>query len=83
MLTQAGVGDALARWAKEHSSINLIVLAYIVSLIFRIAQGSATVAMQTTSADDRAGLSPGAVLPYHPLYLSLDRLRRVRSAVHG
>jgi GntP family gluconate:H+ symporter len=50
VLANAGVADALKRWAAEHSSVNLIFLAYAVSLVFRVAQGSATVAMQTTSA---------------------------------
>jgi gluconate:H+ symporter, GntP family len=68
MLTQAGVGDALGAWAKEHSSINLIFLAYVVALIFRIAQGSATVAMQTTSAM-MAGMLATTALPYHPIYV--------------
>lgn len=68
MLAQAGVGNALGEWAREHASINLIVLSYIVAAIFRIAQGSATVSMQTTSAMV-AGLMIG--LPYHPIYVFL------------
>lgn len=68
MLSQAGVGDALGAWAREHSNVNLIVLAYLVAVVFRIAQGSATVSMQTTSAM-LAGLA--TTLPYHPLYVFL------------
>jgi gluconate:H+ symporter, GntP family len=68
MLAQAGVGDALGEWARQHSGINLILLAYAVALVFRIAQGSATVSMQTTSAM-LAGLATS--LPYHPIYVFL------------
>jgi len=68
MLGQAGVGDALGAWAREHTGINLILLAYAVALVFRIAQGSATVSMQTTSAMV-ASLMAG--LPYHPIYVFL------------
>lgn len=68
MLAQAGVGTALGAWAKEHSGINLVLLSYVVALVFRIAQGSATVSMQTTSAMV-AGLMVG--LPYHPIYVLL------------
>lgn len=68
MLAQAGVGTALGDWAKAHSGVNLILLSYGVALIFRIAQGSATVSMQTTSAM-LAGLATS--LPYHPIYVFL------------
>ena len=68
MLTQVGVGTALGTWARAHGGINLIVLAWMVALVFRIAQGSATVSMQTTSAI-MAGLMTG--LPYHPIYVFL------------
>jgi GntP family gluconate:H+ symporter len=68
MLGQAGVGTALAAWAGNHSGVDLILLSYGVAIVFRIAQGSATVAMQTTSAMV-AGLA--ATLPYHPIYVFL------------
>ncbi|CAN5905644.1 SLC13 family permease [soil metagenome] len=68
MLAQAGVGTALGAWAKEHSSINLIVLSYAVAVVFRVAQGSATVSMQTTSA---MLASLAVALPYHPIYVFL------------
>jgi gluconate:H+ symporter, GntP family len=68
MLTQAGVGNALAGWAKSTQGINLVLLGYLVSVVFRVAQGSATVAMQTTSAMFIA-LLPS--LGCHPLYLFL------------
>jgi gluconate:H+ symporter, GntP family len=68
MLTQAGVGDALAVWAKGQQGINLVMLGYLVAVVIRIAQGSATVAMQTTSAMFVA-LVPA--LTCHPIYLFL------------
>jgi GntP family gluconate:H+ symporter len=45
-----------------------VLLGFLVSVVFRISQGSATVAMQTTSAMFIA-LLPN--LPCHPLYLFL------------
>lgn len=68
MLTQVGVGDSLATWAKSQQSVNLVLLGFLVSMVFRVSQGSATVAMQTTSAMFIA-LLPN--LPCHPLYLFL------------
>ena len=54
MLRTAGVGDAVKAVASEAATrglpINLILLSFVVSAVIRIAQGSATVAMLTTSA---------------------------------
>lgn len=49
MLRNAGVGDAVKAAAAGYS-INLVLLSYVVALVIRIAQGSATVAMLTASA---------------------------------
>lgn len=68
MLSQAGVGRALGAWVESQGNVNLILLSFGVAVVFRIAQGSATVAMQTTSAMV-AGLASS--LPYHPIYLFL------------
>ena len=51
-----------------NQGIDIILLGYVVAVVFRIAQGSATVAMQTASAVC-AGLLPS--LTCHPLYLFL------------
>lgn len=67
-LRGAGVGDSLRDWAMQHKEINLIWLGWLCALIFRIAQGSATVSMQTVSAM-MAGLVPA--LNCHPIYLFL------------
>lgn len=67
-LRGAGVADSLGVWAQQHSSINLIWLSWLCALIFRIAQGSATVSMQTTSAMVASLMT---ALPYHPIYIFL------------
>ncbi len=49
MLRGAGVGEAI-RAATAGTGINLLFLGWLVAVILRVAQGSATVAMLTTSA---------------------------------
>lgn len=74
MLRNAGMADAIKAVALEYK-INLLLLGYVVAVIIRVAQGSATVAMLTTSAMlypltiDAAGVSS---LPVHPMYLFLS-----------
>jgi GntP family gluconate:H+ symporter len=48
----------------------MILLAYVISLVMRVAQGSSTVAMITASAIMYPLL--GADLPYHPIYIYLS-----------
>jgi GntP family gluconate:H+ symporter len=67
MLTQSGVGGTVEALAKA-SGMNLLLAAYFVALVIRVAQGSATVAMQTASAMF-AALVPS--LDCHPIYLFL------------
>jgi GntP family gluconate:H+ symporter len=69
MLRNVGVGDAI-KTVAEGSSLNLVVLAYAVAAVIRIAQGSATVAMLTTSAMI-APMLEGETLPFHTLYIFL------------
>jgi GntP family gluconate:H+ symporter len=69
MLRSVGVGDAIKALAAG-SNLNLLLLAYVVASVIRIAQGSATVAMLTTSAMI-APMLEGAVLPFHTLYVFL------------
>lgn len=68
MLEKAHVATAI-RDAVAGSRVNLIVLAWGVALVIRIAQGSATVAMLVTAAM----MVPlaGTGLPYHKIYLFL------------
>lgn len=73
MLRNAGVSDAIKAAATGHN-INLLVLAWTTAAVIRVAQGSATVAMITTSSILWPMMDPatGAVLPYHPMYVYLS-----------
>jgi GntP family gluconate:H+ symporter len=66
-LRSAGVGDAVKALAQGYS-INLILLGWIVAAVVRVAQGSATVAMLTTSSI-MAPMIAGGALDCHPVYL--------------
>jgi GntP family gluconate:H+ symporter len=72
MLRNAGVGDAI-KLVASHYHINLIFLGWLVAVVLRIAQGSATVAMLTTSAILWPMIDPAtnAALPFQPMYLFL------------
>jgi GntP family gluconate:H+ symporter len=73
MLKNAGVGDAI-KAAAAGVNVSLILLSWAVALVLRIAQGSATVAMLTTSAmvaPLTAAARDAGQLPYHPVYLFL------------
>ncbi len=67
ILGASGVGDALAEWLGGFG-VSAVVLAYLFSMIARVAQGSATVAMITA-----AGLMAGIVQAgsYSPTDLAL------------
>jgi len=69
MIKNAGVGNAVAK-LTDGFGLNLIFLSYLMALIIRVAQGSATVAMLTASSIMFPMIGPG--LPYHPLYLFLS-----------
>lgn len=69
MIKNAGVGNAVAK-LSDRLDLNLIVLSYVLALIIRVAQGSATVTMLTTSAIMFPMIHPQ--LPYHPIYLFLS-----------
>jgi len=83
MLRNAGVGDAIGELAKTYS-IPLLLLAWLTAAVIRIAQGSATVAMLTTSGIvwqiimPKAAVAPeeltkvmGMQLGFHPMYIFL------------
>jgi GntP family gluconate:H+ symporter len=70
MLRNAGVGEAIQAAAKGHA-LNMIWLSYLVAVVIRVAQGSATVAMLTTSAMMYPIITGGAGLPYDPIYIFL------------
>jgi GntP family gluconate:H+ symporter len=84
MLRHAGVGDAIGGLAKTYS-LNLLLLSWLTAAVIRIAQGSATVAMLTTSAIVWDMINPGNEVPagqllavmgtklgFHPMYLFLS-----------
>jgi GntP family gluconate:H+ symporter len=52
------------------SGIGLLVMAFFVTMIIRVAQGSATIAM-LTSVSIIAPIAAAANLPYHPVYVAL------------
>ena len=52
-------------------SVNLIWVAWAAAAVMKIAQGSGTVAIITTSAIMAALIGDGAALPYHPLWIYL------------
>ncbi len=70
MLKLAGVGEAIAALASGRA-INLVLLAWTVSAVIRVAQGSATVAMITTSAMLFPMIAAPGAIPYHPMYIYL------------
>lgn len=84
MLQLAGVGETLSMVA-ERLGVSLLVLAWGLTALFKIAQGSATVAMITTCDIIRGALAQnlgvnldqltadamGRSLGYHPVYLML------------
>jgi GntP family gluconate:H+ symporter len=69
MLRNAGVGDAIKSLSQGYQ-MNLVVLSFLVAMTIRFAQGSATVAMLTTSAMIYEVIQ-GVDLPYNPMYLFL------------
>jgi GntP family gluconate:H+ symporter len=68
MLKNAGVGEAI-RAAAEGREMNLVFLAWAVAAVIRIAQGSTTVALLTTSAMVQPMLEGTGQLPCHPIYV--------------
>ncbi len=70
MLKNAGVGHAI-KSAADGQGINMIVLAWLVAIVIRIAQGSATVAMLSTSSMMYPLMSAPGALGCHPVYIFL------------
>jgi gluconate:H+ symporter, GntP family len=68
MLRNAGVGETIKQLA-DGREWNLVLLAWVVAAVIRVAQGSATVAMLTTAAMVYPIMSSGAGIPYHPVYI--------------
>ncbi|HYG21144.1 MAG TPA: SLC13 family permease [Verrucomicrobiae bacterium] len=70
MLRNAGVGDAIKSVSQGYQ-VNLVILSFFVAMTIRFAQGSATVAMLTTSAM-MFEVIQGVELPYNVMYIFLS-----------
>ena len=70
MVRLSGVGHSIENLSSE-LNLSYVLLAWLVTAIIRIAQGSATVAMITGVGLMAAVLGDGSVIPYHPLYIFL------------
>lgn len=69
MIRAGGIGDAV-RTLFAGSSINYVLLAWVLAAVVRVAQGSATVAM-ITSAGIMSSLVPATGYGVHSLYIML------------
>jgi len=67
ILKHSGLSQAIGSWAAS-SGVPILVAAYLVAVVIRIAQGSATVAMQTAAALFAPLLG---ALTCHPIYMFL------------
>jgi gluconate:H+ symporter, GntP family len=67
MLQAAGVGRMLGDFSQD-MGISLMVMGFLLASLFKLAQGSSTVCMITTSAI-LAPLLITSPPPYHPVYL--------------
>ncbi|MCF7668599.1 MAG: GntP family permease [Verrucomicrobia bacterium] len=67
MLRHANVGAAVGIMAAEQG-INLIILAWVLAVVMKVAQGSGTVSMLTT-AGMMSGIMSGAPPPFNPIYV--------------
>jgi GntP family gluconate:H+ symporter len=67
MIRYAGVGEAIKAFTQG-GAVNYVLLAWTITAIVRVAQGSATVSMITGSALMYA-IIQGETLPYHPVYI--------------
>ncbi|MEZ4701024.1 MAG: SLC13 family permease [Rhodothermales bacterium] len=70
MIKLSGIGDAI-QWATADLPVSYILLAWLIAAVMKIAQGSGTVSMITTSSIMFALIGNGADLPYHPIYILL------------
>jgi GntP family gluconate:H+ symporter len=70
MLINARVGDSIRAAAAGHE-MNLILFSWLIASVIRIAQGSTTIALLTTSAMVQPIIASSGALPYHPIYIFL------------
>jgi len=70
MIKLSGIGEAI-KWATSGFAMSYILLAWLIAAVMKIAQGSGTVSMITTSSILFALIGADAQLPYHPVYILL------------
>jgi GntP family gluconate:H+ symporter len=70
MIKPTGIGDSI-KAAAYGTGVSLIVLAWLVAAVMKIAQGSGTVSMITTAGMMAGVVGDPASLGYDPLYLYL------------
>ncbi len=68
MIRNTGIGETIQQLAGKGYEINLILLAWLISATMKIAQGSSTVAMITTSGI-MVSLLATMDISYHPVYI--------------
>ncbi len=69
MLQQSNIGASIATMAHSYQTA-ILPLAFVITMVIRTAQGSATVAMVTTIGI-MSGFGESAGLAFHPVYLAL------------
>jgi gluconate:H+ symporter, GntP family len=69
MIKNAGVGDSVRAMANG-AAVNYVLLAWVLALVVRVAQGSATVAMITSASIMLSIAGPGG-FGVHPFYIFL------------
>ena len=69
MISKTGLGDMIEAISANGFSMNLIVVAWVMAVVIKLAQGSGTVSVITTAGIMAAIVGSGADLPYHPIYL--------------
>ncbi len=70
MIKHSGIGESISQ-VTEGFQISYILLGWMIAAVMKIAQGSGTVSMITTSAI-MAAIMGNTNLPYHPIYVLLS-----------
>lgn len=69
MIRNSGIGEMIQAMSANGFSVNLIIVAWVMSALIKFAQGSSTVAIITTSGIMTAIIGSTDNLAYHPIYL--------------
>ena len=69
MLVMAGVGDSLHQLSQRFG-LSILLLSFLLAALFKVAQGSGTVAMITTASILSPLVQPSA-LSFHPVYITM------------